>query len=633
MSTPTLLFLANSVLAMLAVLFALYLVALGVSLSGARNERLHRISESILGGNLRKSFTTGLVLLAGVLPIALGIGLAQRSADHIRTSLDERLRDTVIVLTRTVDDRMSEYVRAIDTLSQLSIHHKLPSQAVSTELAAVRDTYTTFLTMLVTDPAGNVVAAVPRLEELGLVENSGRGPKVSDRSYFTEPRATGEPYVSDVFQGRGFGRDPIIAISAPLLDDEGNFNGVVEASVDLASFWDLRRLSLRWPEAETLIVDRFNRVIHSSRRGMYPVLEEITDQPIILKANENNPGESFRVLSTDDNGVQHEFVGSYGLTEHGWKVFVTIDSNIPDSNMRANFRVTALWALFTAILGVLLAIALHRRIGQPLSLLHELVTKFDSEDVDRLLKSGTRKRGIPDEFRQIFVEFRNLRRRLMVAITRQREALRESERLRVELEDVVSERERVIARRTAELERANQLLEREAKIDTLTALPNRRGLLEFLDRCWRICQRREEATSVILIDVDDYRACSDEYGRTAGDTALQEVATVIERNCRRTTDFAGRWDGTEFLVILCETDLDEAWQIAENIRATLEHDVHKWNSNGTGDAPPLTISAGVASTHPSHGTHDGTTLIDAAEQALKQGRSRGNNRVTVNKDS
>lgn len=631
--TNTLLLLANSVLVALIVLFALYLAALAVSLSGVRNERLHGLAETILGRNLRKSFMTGLILLAGVLPIILGIGLAQRSAGQSQSHIEDRLTDTALIMTQSVNNLLAEHVRAVTAISRTLVHQNITEpDAIALELAEARAIYGSFLTMLVSNERGDVIAAVPRLEEFGLdAEGDEAGLDVRDRDYFTVPRRTRSSYVSDVFQGRGFGRDPIVAISAPLLDSAGEFQGIVEASLDLAAFWQLRRVSLRWSEAETLIVDDNGRVIHSSERNRYPVLTDISSRDILVRTAEVSPGTPFR-FTTHGEASQEDYIASYSVTENGWKVFVKMNASFPEKELVANFRVTALWALFTAFLGVVLATALHRRIGQPLSHLHELVTKFDSEDVDRLLKSDTRRRGIPDEFKQIFVEFRNLRRRLMVAITRQREALRESERLRVELEDVVSERERVIARRTAELERANQLLEREAKIDALTGLPNRRGVGEFLNRCWRICQRRDAPLSVMMIDVDHFKEYNDTFGHAAGDACLQELATILERHCRRASDLAGRWGGEEFLVVLCETDAEAARAVAEDMREAVERESLRWGPASSPSYNGLTISIGIGSIQPTMAMDDIDIVINAADAAMYRSKVAGRNTVSVAKE-
>ena len=629
--TNALLLLANSVLVILVLLFALYLAALAVSLSGIRNERLQRLSEAVLGRNLRRSFTTGLILLAGVLPIGLGIGLAQRSAEQSRSHIEDRLTDTAAVMTQSVNTLLAEHVRAVTAISRnLEQQDITAPDPIARELAEARAIYGSFLTMLVTDDSGRIVAAVPRLESFETEDRSDMADfDVSDRDYFQVPRRTRETYVSDVFQGRGFGRDPIVAISAPLLDAAGEFRGIAEASLDLAAFWKLRRLSLRWAEADTLIVDDNGRVIHSSERNRYPVLADISGSDIVAQGKTVAPGIPFRFISTSVGEEREAFLASYGVTENGWKVFIKMNASSPERELVANFRVTALWALVTALLGIVLATALHRRIGQPLSHLHELVTKFDSEEVDRLLKSDSRRRGIPDEFKQIFVEFRNLRRRLMVAITRQREALRESERLRIELEDVVSERERVIARRTAELERANQLLEREAKIDALTGLPNRRGVGEFLDRCWRICQRREAPLSVMMIDVDHFKEYNDTYGHAAGDACLQELATVLERHCRRATDLAGRWGGEEFLVVLSETDAEAARLIAEDMREAVEREALRWGMAANGGFKGLTISVGIGSIQPTMAMDDIDIVINAADAAMYRSKAAGRNTVSV----
>lgn len=629
MSTATLLLLASGLQYSLMLLFAVYLLALGLSLLRTRSARLTRIVETILGHNLRASFLVSLVMLAGVLPIMLGIGLAQRSAQQALDHIEGHLHDSAAELTRSVDNMIREHVRAVESAGRFFSRGDDSHDLVSTRLADIRSVYPGFLTMLVTDADGTIIGGVPRIDDLVLAGDLARL-DVSDRNYFTVPRQTGKSFVSDVFQGRGFGRDPIVAISAPIFGPDDMFRGIVEGSLDLASFEILHQQSLYVGEAQTLIVDSNNRVIHSSDHTMYPVLSDISMNPLIRSASGTPGGELFR-FSHLANNLDDEYIAAQGTTESGWRVFVMLDSDMPDAALAMSFRVASMWAIFTVFLGILLASALHRRIGHPVAHLHELVTRFDSEDVDRLLKDDMQRRGIPQEFKQIFLEFRNLRRRLMVAITRQREALRDSERLRIELEDVVSEREQVIARRTAQLERANQLLEREAKVDSLTGLPNRRGLQEFLERSWRASQRHDEPLSVILIDVDHFKNYNDSFGHASGDICLQEIALVLQNFCRRPTDLAGRWGGEEFLVILGETDLDDARVIAEDIRRAVAAESAHW-----AEAPPgseasgqVTISAGVAMTRPAEGADDYDVLINAADRALYRSKAEGRNRVTV----
>jgi diguanylate cyclase (GGDEF)-like protein len=629
MSTATLLLLASGLQYSLMLLFAVYLLALGLSLLRTRSARLSRVIETILGHNLRASFLVSLVMLAGVLPIMLGIGLAQRSAQQTLDHIEGHLHDTAAELTHSVDEMLSEHVRAVETAGRYFARSDYSPELVSTTLADIRSIYSGFLTMLVTDADGIIIGGVPRIDDLVLTGDLARL-DVSDRNYFSVPRQSGNSFISSVFQGRGFGRDPIVAISAPIIGPDDRFRGIVEGSLDLAGFGVLQQESLYVGGAETLIVDSRNRVIHSSVSSAFPVLSDISGSVVIQSASGTPDGQLFR-FSHQANNLDDEFIAAQGTTASGWKVFVMLDSDMPDAQLAMSFRVAAMWAVFTVFLGILLASALHRRIGHPVAHLYELVTRFDSEDVDRLLKSDMQRRGIPLEFKQIFLEFRNLRRRLMVAITRQREALRESERLRIELEDVVSEREQVIARRTAQLERANQLLDREAKVDSLTGLPNRRGLQEFLERSWRASQRHDEPLSVILIDVDHFKNYNDSFGHASGDICLQEIALVLQNFCRRPTDLSGRWGGEEFLVILGETDLDDARVIAEDIRRAVAAESARWaeatpSSEASGQ---VTISAGVAMTRPAEGADDYDVLINAADRALYRSKAEGRNRVTV----
>lgn len=172
-------------------------------------------------------------------------------------------------------------------------------------------------------------------------------------------------------------------------------------------------------------------------------------------------------------------------------------------------------------------------------------------------------------------------------------------------------------------------LKKQADRDALTGLANRRSLLATLKEEWRRMAREQHPLSVIMSDVDRFKAYNDTYGHAAGDECLKAVAAVLDANTRRAGDLAARYGGEEFLVVLPGTPLQAATQIAERIRAEIAGlDIAHESSD---IAAHLTISLGVATAVPD--TRDSfDTLLKAADDALYAAKGAGRNRVATAKD-
>lgn len=110
-----------------------------------------------------------------------------------------------------------------------------------------------------------------------------------------------------------------------------------------------------------------------------------------------------------------------------------------------------------------------------------------------------------------------------------------------------------------------QAMEREARTDTLTGLPNRRAMYEQLQQELARARRMRHPWCLLLCDLDDFKQINDSHGHQVGDAALKETGRIL-RHCLRASDFSARWGGEEFLVLLPETDLHEAEAVAEKIR-------------------------------------------------------------------
>ncbi|XHO07863.1 hypothetical protein ACEQUB_p01110 (plasmid) [Ralstonia syzygii] len=114
---------------------------------------------------------------------------------------------------------------------------------------------------------------------------------------------------------------------------------------------------------------------------------------------------------------------------------------------------------------------------------------------------------------------------------------------------------------------AEQKLAWLANTDGLTGLGTRRALDAALGAEWQRANRQGQPLAVLMIDVDEFKHYNDRYGHAAGDTALRTVARCVNESIRRPGDFAGRYGGEEFCVLLPNTDLPGAQRVAEAIRS------------------------------------------------------------------
>ncbi|MEM1426950.1 MAG: diguanylate cyclase, partial [Cyanobacteria bacterium P01_H01_bin.130] len=176
-----------------------------------------------------------------------------------------------------------------------------------------------------------------------------------------------------------------------------------------------------------------------------------------------------------------------------------------------------------------------------------------------------------------------------------------------------------------ELEKQNRALSRLAAVDSLTQLANRRRLDDYLAMEWLRLYRTRQPLSFVLCDLDHFKAYNDALGHQAGDACLQKVAAALMAVARRPADLMARYGGEEFALVLPETDVEGALQVAENLRSLLgEWALPHPNNEGR----PITLSMGIACKVPSD-LEAVKTLVMEADQALYAAKAAGRNRVIV----
>jgi len=253
---------------------------------------------------------------------------------------------------------------------------------------------------------------------------------------------------------------------------------------------------------------------------------------------------------------------------------------------------------------------LHRRCPQALKIL--LTGQSDIAGVKRAINDANLYRFLEKPFDNDDIVLTT--QTALRAYRQDRELALQNERLL----RLNAELEKQVAERTRELHEKNLQLERLAVTDRLTGLCNRHRLDEALAQELARSQRYGEVFSVLLLDVDHFKAVNDSHGHQAGDRVLVELATLLSRQTRE-ADLAGRWGGEEFLVVCPGTDAAGAVAMAEKLRECIAAHVF----TGLGHQ---TASIGVASYR--HGDSVESVLA-RADAALYSAKGAGRNRVEL----
>jgi diguanylate cyclase (GGDEF)-like protein len=179
-----------------------------------------------------------------------------------------------------------------------------------------------------------------------------------------------------------------------------------------------------------------------------------------------------------------------------------------------------------------------------------------------------------------------------------------------------------------DLNRSNEQLLHISRSDALTGLANRHSFDQRFEQYWQDSFAQSATLSLILVDLDNFKRINDAYGHLYGDRVLKRIAHLLLEGLRIKDDFAARFGGEEFVILLPSTTQNAAIQVAERIRKLievaglppLEH------TSAAVSEPSLTVSCGVATTIPTSpgGRHH---LLEDADKALYEAKSSGRNRV------
>jgi diguanylate cyclase len=193
-------------------------------------------------------------------------------------------------------------------------------------------------------------------------------------------------------------------------------------------------------------------------------------------------------------------------------------------------------------------------------------------------------------------------------------AIMELHQATTELQKEIKESAAVIKKLNRDLDDANHL----AKTDSLTGIPNRRGLNEIVSKRIKLAKIEGQTFSMLILDLDHFKSVNDDYGHLVGDSALRYISKLLKEEIKGHDEVA-RFGGEEFVIILSNINYDNSMKFAENLRATIEK-----KSLRIKDSPKplrLTTSIGVAIYQMGESSDD---LFHRADKALYLAKSKRN---------
>lgn len=171
--------------------------------------------------------------------------------------------------------------------------------------------------------------------------------------------------------------------------------------------------------------------------------------------------------------------------------------------------------------------------------------------------------------------------------------------------------------------KARDILARYSYEDGITGIANRRKFNEAIESEWSRLRRKGESLSLIMVDIDCFKAYNDVYGHVQGDICLQKIASSLQKSFRRTGEIVTRYGGEEFAILVPSASLKEVMISAEIAHQTINDEAIPHKESCV--SQHVTVSMGVASMVPKDNNYK--KLIETADKHLYEAKSSGRNRV------
>jgi len=458
------------------------------------------------------------------------------------------------------------------------------------KLEQIHQHFSDFKTMLVANSTGQIQQASPH-SLLPILEQM---PHVNDRQYFQQAINHQQVYVSPAFQGRGFGDDRLVAISAPIYDDVEHKipSGIIEGSLQTNIAAQLALANFGKRQISIVIVDQEQKVIYASPALNLTPLTPFHTQDIM----ENLPTKEITLT----NSSKQYLYAKKTLTEH-WQVYALMDNSQILSNVERQFIYNFIILTATLCVSALVAFSFSQRLTQPLNFILKQISAYDQKDSEQLapLYMNTTR-----EISQIYEELK-------------------ADKLKVH--DYQTQLEQKVTLRTKKLNLANEKLQQLALRDGLTGAFNRYYLDENFSIIQKTTHRHNSTLALAMLDIDHFKRLNDNYGHLTGDQCLIKLAKVIQQHFGRETDTLIRFGGEEFLLLLPDISESKLIEMLETLRIKIAELLFYSTEQET---LSFTVSIGAIIAEASYHT-ELREWVKVADDALYAAKKGGRNKVII----
>tara|TARA_R110000850_G_scaffold191800_2_gene318840 strand:- start:1115 stop:2416 length:1302 start_codon:yes stop_codon:yes gene_type:complete len=423
------------------------------------------------------------------------------------------------------------------------------------------------------------------------------GFSISDRSYFTQAFYHQSLYTSPVFLGRGFGSDPIIAISAPLYAKNSKSpTGIVEGSLNLNMFDQVNRYAANDRQIDVVLTDENDNVIYAESSLSLTKLAKFNASFDHIELQ-----DKFMIIDTHGANMKRYLYRRVTLN-NGWKVLVLIEHGQFLQLIEQQYLTIFMSLSLIFVLVLLLASQFAHILNRPLAFALKELARADNKAGYKVIPYDA-----PTEFVSLYEKLQQSKATLL----KQQLALEEK-----------------VAKRTKELNKANKALEELAHKDSLTGLYNRRYLESKFSELRAILSRNDAAMMLAMLDLDHFKKLNDQYGHLVGDNCLTYVAKLMKGKFDRRSDIVARFGGEEFIIVAQHDDKNAVLQKLEELREEIAQ--HCFSSDIEDSINiNITMSIGVVVADAKL-SENIDAWIKLADEQLYQAKNNGRNQLSVN---
>jgi diguanylate cyclase (GGDEF)-like protein len=448
--------------------------------------------------------------------------------------------------------------------------------------------YPDVFSMLITDHTGFVTHGAPQDFEITLRDLPREERMVDDRLYYQVPLSRNTHYISDVFQARGYGNDPIVAITAPYYESDA-FAGIVQATLNLANF---KKFESGSEALDVLVVvtDAKKQLVYASDALELERLTEFEVEEVEQVYTEKLP-----LLALNDSFYLYK----KSITDSGWRIFTLSTPDTLIDTYRSDFYRLIVSLLIIASIVLLVTRRFSKQITRPLE---NIVKHFAAND------------PIPQKSRSIYSS---------AEIESVRDQLQQAQFFMLEYQRTLQQQ---VEAKTKELREANEKLAVVSVQDELTQIYNRRGFNQNAKNAFAVSIRHATPVTLAIIDIDHFKSVNDQWGHSAGDQCIIMVAEEMKKRFKRDSDFVARYGGEEFVVFIAGGDVDVHKRMLEELRINIaNHEVYYEDT-----IISITVSIGAYSiVEDLNITYD--KLVSNADKLLYQSKENGRNKLTMEK--